>query len=188
MDGFETTPTLRTERLLIRPMRADDAPALWAATEEPESRRLTGTHQWFTLEQIEAWCASRDEQTDRWDLVIEDPVDGSWLGELAVNEWDPDNRSCSIRIALEPHARGRGVGSEAMRAVIDELFAVTPVHRLALEVYAFNPRAIAVYERLGFVREGVLRDALCWDGEFTDALVMSVLRPEWSSGAHDAST
>jgi RimJ/RimL family protein N-acetyltransferase len=47
-------------------------------------------------------------------------------------------------------------------------------------VYSINPRAIAVYERLGFVREGVRRDALLWEGAFSDAIQMSVLRPEWS--------
>ncbi len=172
-------PTLRTERLTIRPMRSHDAPALLASTEEPESRRLTGTHVRFTLEQIEAWCSSRDDQHDRWDLVIEDAASGDWLGDLAVNGWDPDNRSCGIRISLEPHARGRGIGPEAMTTVIDHLFAATPTHRLELEVYSFNPRAIAVYERLGFVREGVKRDALLWEQTFVDAIQMSVLRPEW---------
>ena len=188
MDGFEVKPTLRTERLTIRPMRADDAAALLASTEEPESRRLTGTHTRFTLEQTQAWCSSRAEQPDRWDLVIEDATDGTWLGELAVTGWDPDNRSCGIRIALEPHARGRGIGPEAMRAVIDHLFTSTPTHRLELDVYSINPRALAVYERLGFVREGVLRDALLWEGTFSDAIQMSVLRPEWARTPHANAT
>lgn len=180
MDGFEVKPTLQTERLTLRPIRADDAAALLASTEEPESRRLTGTHERFTLERIQAWCTSRDEQPDRWDLAIEDASNGTWLGELAVTGWDPDNRCCGIRIALEPHARGRGIGPEAMKAVIDHLFTTTPTHRLELDVYSINPQAIAVYERLGFIREGVMRDALLWEGNFFDAIQMSVLRPEWT--------
>lgn len=180
VDGFEMTPTLQTERLCLRPIEPGDAAALLASTEEPESRRLTGTHRRFTLAQIEQWCATRAEQPDRWDLVIADVHDGSWLGEMAVTDWDPDNRSCGIRISLEPHARGRGIGPEAMRAVIDHLFEVTPVHRVELDVYSINPRAIAVYEQLGFVREGVKRDALWWDGAPADAVIMSVLRPEWT--------
>jgi RimJ/RimL family protein N-acetyltransferase len=165
-------------------MRTDDAPALLASTEEPEGRRLTGTHQRFTLEQIQEWCSSRDEQDDRWDLVIEDSADGTWLGELAVNGWDPDNCSCGIRIALEPHARGHGIGPEAMSAVIEHLFTATPAHRLELEVYSINPRAIAAYERLGFIREGVKRDALLWKGDFADAVQMSVLKTEWTGSPH----
>jgi RimJ/RimL family protein N-acetyltransferase len=91
-----------------------------------------------------------------------------------VNDRDPDNRACGIRIALEPHARGHGVGPEAMSAVIDHLFTATPAHLLELDVYSINPRAIAVYERLGFIREGVKRDALLWDGTYSDAIQMSV--------------
>lgn len=182
MDGFEVNPTLRTERLTVRPIRADDAAALLASTEDPVSRRLTGTHERFTLERIEAWCSSRGEQPDRWDLAIEDASNGAWLGELAVNGWDHDNRTCGIRIALDPHARGRGIGPEAMTVVIEHLFAATPTHRLELDVYSINPQAIAVYERLGFVREGVKRDALLWEGTFSDAIQMSVLRPEWVAG------
>ncbi|WP_197372312.1 GNAT family N-acetyltransferase, partial [Streptomyces clavuligerus] len=51
--------------------------------------------------------------------------------------------------------------------------------RISLEVYAFNPRARRAYEKAGFVAEGVLRDALLWEGERVDATVMSILAPEW---------
>ncbi|GHE85800.1 hypothetical protein GCM10014715_47620 [Streptomyces spiralis] len=54
------------------------------------------------------------------------------------------------------------------------------LHRISLEVYAFNPRARRVYEKVGFLAEGVLRDALLWEGERVDAAVMSILAPEWS--------
>jgi RimJ/RimL family protein N-acetyltransferase len=58
-------------------------------------------------------------------------------------------------------------------------FEVLGLHRIDLEVYSFNPRARHVYEKVGFVAEGVLRDALRWDGHWVDATVMSVLAPEW---------
>ncbi len=48
-----------------------------------------------------------------------------------------------------------------------------------MEVHTFNPRARRAYEKAGFVAEGVLRDALCYDGEWVDAVVMSILAPEW---------
>jgi RimJ/RimL family protein N-acetyltransferase len=62
--------------------------------------------------------------------------------------------------------------------IVDYVFAELPVNRLELEVYAFNPRAIAIYEKVGFRREGVRRDALLWDGEFVDAIMMSVIRSD----------
>ena len=65
--------------------------------------------------------------------------------------------------------------------MVDHAFEVGGVHRVELEVYASNPRARAVYERAGFVVEGVRRDALLFDGAYVDAIVMAVLRHERAS-------
>ena len=54
------------------------------------------------------------------------------------------------------------------------------LHRISLEVYSFNPRARHVYDKVGFVAEGVLRDALRWEDRWIDAIVMSMLAPECS--------
>uniref|UniRef100_UPI0028126253 GNAT family N-acetyltransferase n=1 Tax=Arthrobacter sp. TaxID=1667 RepID=UPI0028126253 len=69
----------------------------------------------------------------------------------------------------------RGYGTEATRAVVAHAFDVMGVHRISLEVYAFNPRAQRVYEKCGFRVEGRLRDALLWNGEWIDAVVMGML-------------
>ena len=65
--------------------------------------------------------------------------------------------------------------------MVDRVFSDLPVHRIQLEVYAFNPRAQHVYESVGFRREGILRDSLRWDDEFHDTIVMSILRPDWAA-------
>ena len=54
------------------------------------------------------------------------------------------------------------------------------LHRVELEVFEFNQRARRVYERVGFVLEGTLRDALLFDGEWVDSHLMSVLEHEWT--------
>lgn len=154
---------------------------MWADAHDDEITFFTGTHTEFTREQIDRWCASRAEQIDRLDLAVTDPDTGDWLGEVVVNEWDPDNRSCSFRIALSAGARDRGVGTEATRLIVDHVFdniVGPPVHRISLEVFDFNQRGVAVYEKVGFVREGVLRDAVRWQGVFHDAIVMSILRDD----------
>ncbi len=103
-----------------------------------------------------------------------------WFGEAVIDEVDVDDRSCSFRIALSASARDRGVGTTVTRLVVDHAFSAWPdLHRLELEVYDFNPRAIAVYRKVGFFEEGRRRDALWWGDEPHDAIVMSVLRPDW---------
>ncbi len=179
MATFAHKPTIDGEHLVLRPMVATDAEPMWADAHDREINHFTGTHADFTHEQIARWCATRADQDDRLDLAVTDRTTGQWLGEAVVNDWDPDNRSCSFRIALSSNARDRGVGTEATQLVVDYVFddiTDPSVNRISLEVYDFNPRGLAVYEKVGFVREGVLRDALRWHGEYHDAIVMGLLR------------
>jgi RimJ/RimL family protein N-acetyltransferase len=181
MTSFADKPSIVGHLVELRPIVDADAEHMWADLHDDEAMRLTGTHAVFTREQIATWCATRAEQHDRLDLAVVERATGAWAGEVVVNDWDASNRSCGFRIALGPAARGRGLGTEATRLVVDHVFDVIddpPVHRLSLEVYTFNARAIAVYERVGFRREGLLRDALRWDGRHHDAIVMSIVRTD----------
>lgn len=183
MTTFADKPTLTGERTVLRPIVADDAAAMFADLADAEAMRLTGSHGSFDRPQIERWTASRADTDDRLDLAVTDPADGSWMGEIVINDVDLDDRSCNFRIALSVGARNRGVGTEATRLVVDHVFSeIEPeMNRISLGVYAFNPRAIAVYERVGFVREGVLRESLRWDGVFVDQVAMAMLRSDWES-------
>ena len=178
MATFADKPTLTGERVIVRPMIESDAEAFLASMDE-EGMRLTGTHRSFTLIELRTWAAARADVEDRLDLSIVDASSGCWIGELAINDWDADNRSCGFRIALGPNGRNRGLGTEATRLIVDYVFTHLPIHRIGLEVFAFNPRAAHVYESVGFIREGVMRSALLWNGEYTDTILMGILRPDW---------
>ncbi len=176
-----TSPTLRGERIVLRPLEPRDADALWRDVQDPELLRLTGTHRTFTYQEIAAYCASRATQTDRITLAIIDPSDGAYCGEVVLNDHDEPNRSAGLRIGLSSGARGRGLGTAALRLVLAHAFGPLRLHRVALEVFAFNSRAIHVYEKVGFRHEGRMRDALWWEGTPHDTLLMAVLAPDWES-------
>lgn len=178
MNSFADKPTLAGERMVLRPLVASDAESMWLDLHDDEANRLTGTHGEITRDQVDDWCASRQDEDDRLDLAAVDSTTGEWLGEVVINEWDRDNSSCSFRIALSASARGRGLGTEATQLIVDYVFDELPVNRLELEVFAFNPRAMAVYEHVGFRTEGRRRQALHWDGEFVDAIMMSIVRSD----------
>jgi RimJ/RimL family protein N-acetyltransferase len=116
------------------------------------------------------------------DLAIVERATGECVGEVVLNNLDAPNYVCSFRILLF-HRRflGRGLGTEAIRMILNHAFEAVGVHRVELEVYAFNPRARHVYEKIGFVHEGTKRDALCWNGEWIDAHTMAVLAHEWAA-------
>jgi RimJ/RimL family protein N-acetyltransferase len=171
-------PTLTGDKVLLRPVTVADAAALLALGRDAENRRLTGTHATFTVERLTTWYGTRGERTDRLDLAVVERATGDVIGEVVLNDLDPDNRSCGFRIGLT--RPGRGYGTEATRLVLAHAFGTVGLHRVALEVYAFNPRAQRVYEKVGFVREGTLRDALLWAGEWVDSHVMAVLATDWA--------
>ena len=178
--SFATKPTLTGTLVHLRPISVDDVPAAAGSLRDPESRRLTGTHATFTTDQLTRWARTRADHDDRLDFTVIERATDEYAGEIVLNDLDVPNRSCSLRVGLAgPRFFGRGLGTEAIRLVLAHAFA-TGVHRVALEVYDFNPRARHVYAKLGFRHEGTLRQALRWDGEWIDAHVMSVLAPEWT--------
>ncbi|MFE1775078.1 GNAT family N-acetyltransferase [Streptomyces sp. NPDC059008] len=170
-------PVLTGDRIRLAPLGLRHAAAFHAGFLDAETRRLTGTHRDWTLAELEAWCAGAAERAERLDLAIEDRETGAFLGELALSQIDRDNANGSFRIALAAEATGRGLGSEATRLLLDYAFERVGLHRVQLEVFAFNARARRAYEKCGFEVEGRMREALHWDGAWHDVLVMAALAP-----------
>ncbi len=180
---FSVKPTLVGDRVVVRPFVDSDFPAVRAALRDPEVVRLTGSRPivWDrpAEERLRAWYRTRGEQTDRLDLAVEERATGAWAGEVVLNAWDPANLTCNFRTMFGPQGRDRGLGTEAARLIVGYGFEQLGLHRIALEVYSFNPRARRAYEKVGFVAEGVLRDALRTPQGWADATVMSILADDW---------
>lgn len=177
---FADKPVLTGDRVVLRPFEAADVAAMTEVLGDEELVTLTGGHAPDLDEaQLAEWYGSRNAQPDRLDLAIEERASGACVGEAVLNEWDPDNRSCNFRIAIGAAGRGKGLGTEATRLIVGHGFEQLGLHRISLEVYAFNPRARRVYEKVGFVAEGVLRDVLRHGDEWVDSTMMSILSHEW---------
>lgn len=171
-------PIITGSRIVLRPLGAQDAPAIYASLHDPISQKLTGTHGAFSFTDVQAHCGMIETAEDRWDYGI---MHGERLiGEAVLNRVDAANESASFRIAIwEPQQRGRGYGMEATRLIVDFGFRAVGLNRIELEVYAFNPQARRVYEKVGFKLEGTKREALIWQGEKVDAHIMSILHREY---------
>ncbi|GGX54086.1 GNAT family N-acetyltransferase [Streptomyces fructofermentans] len=179
---FSVKPVLTGEKALLRPFSEDDVPVMAEILADPEVLRLTGSPVTdFDPERLHAWYATRSEQDDRLDLGVVDRASGELVGEAVLMEWDEPNRSCTFRILLGPRGRDRGLGTDATRLIVGYAFERLRMHRVALWVFAFNPRARRAYENAGFVAEGVERETLLHEGEWIDAVRMSVLSREWAA-------
>lgn len=174
-----TMKNLTGNLIYLRQFDTRDIDVVFRGVQEPMGMKLTGTHGSFTYEQVEAYVHNNIEGNGRlaWVICLHD---GSVIGEVIINEIDDDNQSANIRIALfDPKFYGHGYGTEALRLAVNYGFEEANLHRIELGVFDFNPRAIHVYEKIGFKLEGTLRDALLWDGKFHDQYLMSILKYEW---------
>lgn len=114
-------------------------------------------------------------------FVIEVAEDGEWVcaGMMAFSLVNKRNRIASLGgLAIHPDYRGRKLSDEAARIFQRHLILDLDFHRLQLECYAFNERAIRHAERSGFVREGVKRKAYRRHGEWVDAIMFALIRED----------
>lgn len=180
--SFSVKPVLTGERTVLRPFTAADADTMWEIIGDPEVIRFTfPSNGELTLDRVRSWYASRAEQPDRLDLAVTDRGTGELVGEVVLYEWDADARSCTFRTLIGPRGRGRGLGTEAAVLIVAYGFEQLGLHRIQLEAYGDNHRARRVYEKVGFVVEGVRREALARDGVWVDEVLMAVLDREWAA-------
>ncbi len=130
------------------------------------------------LEAVQASEASPDESGV---FVIEVEEDGGWAraGTMAFSLANRRNRIVSLGgLAIHPDYRGQKLADQAARLFQRHLIFDLDFHRLQLECYAFNERAIRHSERSGFVREGVKRKAYQRHGEWVDAIMFALIRED----------
>ena len=163
-------PTLRGERVTLRPLEDSDLDPLAAIIREPS------VAQWWG----EAEEPERLRDNLRMDgdaLVIE--ADGELAGWLGfVEETEPEYRSVGLDISLSERFQGQGLGPDALRTLIRWFATERGHHRFTIDPSVLNDRAIRAYEAVGFKPVGVMRKAELVDGEWTDGLLMDLLIEE----------
>jgi RimJ/RimL family protein N-acetyltransferase len=110
--------------------------------------------------------------------------DGQHIGNTNLFNVQPENRCAELGIMIgEKSCWSRGYGTDALRTLLRFGFEEMNLHRIALNVYAFNERGIACYRKVGFIEEGRMRERIYTEGAYHDLIWMSVLRREWGKSA-----
>lgn len=166
----------------LRPTRKEDAAEYYRAgfaRLDPELARLTGSKVRFARDEVISFFLSCVDDPNRRDFLLLDSA-GRIIGESVINEIDWNTRCANFRIGIfRPENRGQGIGSWMVRTTRDYAFESLGLHRLELDVFSFNPRAERAYEKAGFRREGVRRDAVRDGDGYGDDILMAILEPEW---------
>jgi aminoglycoside 6'-N-acetyltransferase len=138
---------LRGARVLLRPLTDADAEPLRAIRRRPE------VAEWWGPPEPD-FPASDEPEAVRFAVV----ADGAVAGLVQYyEETDPTYRHASIDIFLDPAARGRGLGPEAIELLIDHLVRVRAHHRITIDPATDNAAAIRAYRKAGFAEVGVMR-------------------------------
>lgn len=166
-------------RVTLGPLSAADLPLLFAWINEREQVLLNAPYKPVHEGQHQAWFAAIQQRDDAVIFAIRLPESDKLIGTCQLHSISSVHRSAELQIRLGDVAeRGHGYGTEAVRLLLDFAFKDLNLHRVYLHVFATNRPAIRVYEKVGFVREGTLRQAAHIDGRYEDVLVMGILRPE----------
>ncbi len=126
-------------------------------------------------------------QPDEFGRFVIEAEDGGGWSRVGALGFEIRNRRSRIaflqRLAVHPDFRGRRLGDEAARLLQRHLIFDLGYHRLELEIYGFNERAIAHAERAGFVREGVKRRAYLRHDEWVDGVLFGLTREDLADGS-----
>lgn len=182
------TPELRTARLRLRPFADTDAAPLYALHSDAHVLRYWDSPPW--TEQARgarfiATCRRIEEEGTGARLAVERLGDGAFIGWCALHSWNPDFRSASLTYVFEAPAWGRGYGTETAHAVLRWAFDTLDLNRVQAETDTRNTASARVLEKLGFVREGTLREDCVVDGDVSDSWVFGLLRREWQPAPGD---
>ncbi len=176
------TPTLHTARLRLRPFAETDADALFALHSSAYVLRYWDASPWRDRARaarfIEACRQMADEGTGAR-LAMVGVSDGAFIGWCGLTRWNPTYRSASLGYCLTDAAWGHGFATEAARAVLRWAFETLDLNRVQAETDTRNIASARVLEKLGFVREGTLREDCVVDGEVSDSWVFGLIRREW---------
>lgn len=176
------TSLFRGKHVRLAALDKEDAPTIARWTGDGGYLRFqdTGIARPHSAERVAADIERDADSETTYAFGIRRVADDLLIGTVGLFDIEWGNRTAWIGIGLGDRADwGKGHGSEAMGLVLRYAFDELNLHRVQLTVIAYNPRAIAMYEKLGFVREGAHREFVDRDGARHDLLLYGLLRPEW---------
>jgi ribosomal-protein-serine acetyltransferase len=176
---------LRDDDILLRPLTVSDAAALFRLI-DADRARLGRWLPWVEetrseRDSVRFIADATDERRRRRSLVLGILVGGSLHGTVGLHYVEWFDRSAEVGYWITSGAEGRGYVTRAVRLLLAFAFGPAGLHRVVLRCAVGNDRSRAVAERLGFVREGVLREAHRVGGRFLDQHLYAVLRQEFGA-------
>jgi len=175
-------PTLTTERLVLREVADRDVEAVFEMESDPVAMRYWSrppmrdiAEALASVERAKTFFPERVAL--RWSICL--PTDDRMLGHLSLFDFSEQSGRADIGYGLARRHWGQGFMHEALIAVIDYAFGSMGLRRLEADIDPRNHASLRALERLGFAREGLLRERWQVGDEISDSALMGLLAREW---------
>jgi len=174
-------PFLIGDRIYLRPLDAEtDLDRCLRWINDPEVLATLGCRKPVGRVSEREWLEEQYKSDEQMNLAIVLKDGDRHIGNCGFNDIDYVDRCGVFGILIgEKDCWGQGYAPEAAKLVLKYGFEELGLHRIELEVYSHNARAVRAYEKVGFRREGTLRESYYRNGVYHDTIVMSVLESEW---------
>jgi RimJ/RimL family protein N-acetyltransferase len=172
---------IRGDRIYLRAIERDDLHRCYAWMNDEDLTATIAMRYPMSLAREADWVerATRGQDPSELNLAICLGDGDRHIGNCGLVQIDRDNRTATLGILIgEKDCRGRGLGEEAVRLLCRWAFDEMDLRKIRLDVYANNPGAVKTYERVGFQREGLLREEVHRAGRRLDVIRMGLLREE----------
>lgn len=170
------------EKIHLTPVELNDAGVLTACENDPDVRHALFLAFPVAREQQEEKIRTYISSKDSIVFTIREKQSSKAIGQTAFFRLDYISRAAVFYLAiLDKSCWSKGYGSEATRLMLNYAFETLNLNRIQLHVCAENPPAIKIYQKLGFVKEGVLRQAMYRDGHYVNFWVMGLLKQDWKN-------
>ena len=175
-------PTLRADRIVLRWIEESDLDALYQVFAHPDVTRYWSTPPFERPEEAELLLhdiRTRFAQRELFQWGIARAEDDVLIGTVTLHRMDLSNRRAEVGFALAREAWGHGLMREALTTLIAFAFDDLRMHRLEADVDPDNDASLGLLERLGFQREGYLRERWIVAGAIRDTVLLGLLEREW---------
>jgi [ribosomal protein S5]-alanine N-acetyltransferase len=177
-------PTLETERLVLRQIVPTDAEELYRIFNDEESMCYWSCRPFRSVTQADQLIKSMaraflEESGIHWAITLRN--EDRLIGKCGYNEWRKLHRRGDISYIVDRRQWGKGLVSEALRAVLAYGFNQMNLHSIEAGVTPGNDASTRMLQKLGFRLEGHLKESFLVEDVFVDSLIYSLLRKEWES-------
>lgn len=179
--------TLTTDRLLLRPLHSGDAEILLRIFSDPEVMRYFNTPPWATLDDAQDVIESSKRKMERQEsltlgIVVKDT--NELIGKCMLFSYEPESKRAELGFGIARQHWGKRIIPEAGQALLTYGFDALGLRRVEAEIDPENIASAKTLERLGFIREGLLRQRWEVDGVVSDSALYGVLASDRRPAPH----